>query len=258
VFRSLSSPGRSSSNSRLDNSNIRAAQNTRRSSADRPLASAWGGSTKRDPAANNHFVGNLFLFDRLATGCRFRFCPIRCAPFLAGLAPGRIERRSLRSPYAKRDSLRLTPPRRLKASGCGCWLRRCALLCVSGSFGDLAVKRLRGLQKRSNDTVPGLWSNIDELRWRSIAKWLFGCSAPTDLVAPRPANGGAPASTGVRSDKRDLESRFTSEVLYGIQGISVIRRCDTRRKRYHRGSEPRFVHNRFSRLLATSSSSPTA
>ena len=31
---------------------------------------------------------DLFLFDPQATGrCRFRLCPIRCSPFLAGLSP---------------------------------------------------------------------------------------------------------------------------------------------------------------------------
>ena len=177
LFRSRSSPAHRSSNSRSDASNVRAPSACTARSRGPAVSFGLDAARKVTKHGTSFLLGLLkesvlLLFDRQATDRhRFRLCAIRCAPILAGLSAGPTGPCSLRRSrvHLDRNQLRTgcnhhdpTAHSTWTISVCQkgfAWTqaaraaetiglqtvssRRSALLCVSGSFGDLAVKQFR-------------------------------------------------------------------------------------------------------------------
>ena len=88
---------------------------------------------------------------------------------------------------------------------------------------DVTINRLRGLQKRYGDAVPGLWRTIDELRWQASTKWASWCFAPIELV--RALLVGAAEASGYRNPKPLLTDLVGVAMLAAwrtTQGIYVF------------------------------------
>lgn len=88
---------------------------------------------------------------------------------------------------------------------------------------DLTVKRLRGLQKRFDEAIPGLWRTIDDIHCRSNAKWPSWCYAPIELV--RGLIVGAALNSGYRDPKPLLTDLVAVAMLAAwrtTQGIYVF------------------------------------
>ena len=88
---------------------------------------------------------------------------------------------------------------------------------------DLAAKRLRGLQKRFDEAIPGLFGYIDEVRGQSSTKWPSWCYAPIELV--RALLVGAAENSGIRNPKPLLTDLVAVAMLAAwrmTQGIYVF------------------------------------
>jgi hypothetical protein len=88
---------------------------------------------------------------------------------------------------------------------------------------DLPVKRFRGLQKRFDEAIPGLFRYLDEVRRQSSAKWPSWCYAPIELV--RGLLVGAAENSGIRNPKPLLTDLVAVAILAAwrtTQGIYVF------------------------------------